>query len=131
MAAALIAPTGAVAADGGAATTIRLHGIVPTICRAQFSNAQATPNGSTVDLGTLSELCNNLGGYRVVLSHAAGLENGTITVDGRTFPLGVSGYTVITDATGPAVVQRSVSIDFGADAPMTLGVRIEPKGAIY
>jgi len=123
-------PAGHAAADG-TTTTIRLHGVVPTICRAQFSAGQALPNGPIFDLGTLSELCNNLGGYRLILSHAAGFQNATVTVDGLTRPLSSSGLTVLTDATGPALAQRSVSIDFGTDAPSNLRVRIEPKGMIY
>jgi hypothetical protein len=105
--------------------------VVPTICRAQFTAGAAQPDQSVVDLGVLTELCNNLGGYRVVLRHASDLTGGTVTVDGETKSLSSTGFTVITDAAGPAAVAKSVSIDFGSNAPGSIGVMIQPKGAVF
>ena len=124
-------PTGAAQAESN--TTIGIRGIVRTVCRVEFNQASAPVSGDTVDLGRMTQLCNNIDGYRVVMQHPAGLGGATVSIDGIEAPLSSGTETVLVDSTHPAFRTNDVRLHLaGADAgQLNLAFRIEPKGAVY
>ena len=129
---AALLPALAQAADGSESYGIRA--VARTKCRVQLEQGSAQVSGAgLVQLGAMNEACNNREGYRIVLTHAAGLTGGRVLLDGQEIPLSATGETVIVDADDAAFRSRDVAVDFGAGAsgPMTLSFRAEPKGPIY
>lgn len=111
---------------------IRISGIVPTICRVEFPSAPRSDAGA-IDLGTMSEFCNQPNGYRILLRHPAGLDGATLSVGGAQIPLSPSGETVVVDSNAPAIKQNAVALSFGDEAVelSSLSFRAEAKGATF
>lgn len=123
-------PVSAGTQANNAKTTIRIHGIVPVICRVQVSASLSSPNTEGVaNLGTADEFCNAPRGYRVIVRHPANLEGAALIRGGTRIPLSTGGETVITDSDQPNLHKVALSVDLG-DHPErfnTLGFRIEAK----
>ena len=113
-----------------ASTTIRLHAVVPVLCRVQLDAAPGLP----VAAG-LFQLCHPdvlspaPRGYRVVVQHSQDLEGAALISGGVRIPLSPSGETVLTDSFHPDLRRVELAADLG-DNPeefRSLGVRIEAK----
>lgn len=114
--------------------TFRIVGTVSTICQIEFQSQAVTPGNDVVELGQVSELCNNEDGYRVIMQHPAGLQNAKIEIHGAMVPLSAGSETVIVDANEPdeRIGQARLFLATGTatELPM-LSFRVEPKGPIY
>ncbi|MBU1385705.1 MAG: hypothetical protein KKG14_07230 [Alphaproteobacteria bacterium] len=126
----MLAATSA-AADG---VSVSIHGRVGTVCRVEVGGPPAPrfEVGET-RLGRMTELCNNVDGYRLVLSHPVGLQDAWMVVDGQRIPISpTSSTTVIVDSNGPAAREREVGIVLSsASDTLDLTLRAEAKGAIF
>lgn len=113
-----------------ASTTIRLHAVVPVLCRVQLDAAPGLPDeAGIVQLGHADEFCNAPRGYRVVVQHSQDLEGAALISGGVRIPLSPSGETVLTDSFHPDLRRVELAADLG-DNPeefRSLGVRIEAK----
>ncbi len=123
-----------VSADGGvgrsASTTIRLHAVVPVLCRVQLSAQMGVPDeDGIVQLGTAQEFCNAPRGYRVVVQHAPDLEGAALITGGQRIPLSPSGETILTDSAHPDLRTVTLAADLGETPERfrSMGVRIEAK----
>lgn len=113
------------AAQAGAASyTINITGYVPVICRVNAANTEVQP-GQNVDLGNLTEFCNNPTDYQVWVDYAPGITGETIYVDGNAIPLSASGSTMIDSSSTAASLVRSLSLS-GDDQPTSLSLRVVP-----
>jgi hypothetical protein len=111
-AASLLASSAAAStAPSQAAFTVELRGYVPVICRATLDASQAPSQAGVVSLGTLSEICNNPGGYQVWVDYSPQLASATLMVDGRSVPLSSSGSTMISASSGAAIAAHDLAID--------------------
>ncbi|MDY6922359.1 MAG: hypothetical protein SWI22_00170 [Pseudomonadota bacterium] len=113
---------------------IGIHGRVGTVCRVEVGGPPAPrfEIGET-RLGRMKELCNNVDGYRLVLSHPVGLQDAWIVVDGQRIPISsTSSTTVIVDSNSPAAREREVGIVLSSARPtLDLTLRAEAKGFIF
>jgi hypothetical protein len=112
---ALAAATASVAIAAPAEYELRLEGHVPVICRVSLDAGSAAASGAT-DLGRMTEFCNNAAGYDVWLTHAQGLSDAAIYVDGRKVALSASGQTLISHSATAASTAHQLRLDPGADA---------------
>ncbi len=115
-----------------ARSAFTMRGTVPTICRMDFDVpvARAAPDG-VIDLGPYTEQCNRRDGYRVVVSHAAGMQ-AAIELDGIVMPLSTGDNTVLVDVSLPGYrtgVAR-IMLSTGSIPPGDLSFRVEPKGSV-
>lgn len=131
-AAVLLTAAPSVAADS-ASTSIRVHGIVHTICDVQFDNQLGSPDeNGVVDFGRMTEFCNDGDGYTVVVQTPANLQGATLYVDGVPTPVDQSGTTVLVDSPSPVWRQRMVKLDLGANAQLqSISFHAQPKGMVY
>ncbi len=113
-------------------TRINIQGVVPTICRVEFSQPLGTVHGEAVNFGQMTQLCNNAEGYRVVMQHPAGL-TGAFLIDGVATPLSSGTETVLVDSNNPTYRMAGASIQLAAGSSQFASVsfRIEPKGMTY
>ncbi len=124
------APASAASNDSAVAINARVR----TVCTADFApygSAHLQPGINPV--GHMTELCNAIDGYRLVLDHPSGLIGAAVLVDGRRIPLqAASTRTVIVDSAHPGSVERELSLELStaADVP-ALAIYAEPKGAIF
>lgn len=116
-----------------ASTEIRISGVVPTICRVEFSRMAVSPDLRRIDLGQMSQTCNDGAGFKVTLSYGSGFENARFVTAGSQVLLGAAGQTVILDSLGPRWDQQAAAIELDQPVPqnLTVSVRIEPNGATY
>lgn len=128
-AAAIVMSTPAWAEPARLGFTIR--GVVRTICRVELAQTSATDDG--VLQAQMSELCNQMGGYRVVLQHREGLDNARIFFNGASIPLSGGTETVLVERSGPRDFVSQVSLDFSEVPPdmRTVSLRAEPRGMTY
>lgn len=94
---------------------LRLEGHVPVICRVNLENSAASTIQAT-ELGRMTEFCNSAAGYEVWLSHAQGLRDAAVYVDGQRIALSATGATLISRSATAASQARTVRLDPGADA---------------
>lgn len=120
-------------ASGG--SSLNISGRVPTVCEVGIASP-ALPqfNGGANNLGTLTELCNNVAGYTITLHHPEGLTDAWIDLGDRQVPISSTDtQTVIIDSNEPAYRERSVHLIL-AHAPsgtINLSLDAQPKGAIF
>lgn len=111
-------------------TVIRLHAVVPVLCRVQLNAEPGQPDeDGVVQLGFADEFCNAPRGYRVVVQHAQDLEGAALISGGVRIPLSPTGETVLTDSFHPDLRRVALAADLG-DHPedfRSLGVRIEAR----
>lgn len=107
--------------------SVRLHGWVPVVCRADVPDLHAEPDAdrSVRFVGTLEELCNGAG-YRVWLEHF-GAAQGVATVDNVPIALDPSGRTLISHSLRPGQRKRALILQFtGKAIPQTVAVHLQP-----
>lgn len=109
-----------------------IQGRVSTICRAEFISANAQSIGDEVDLGGISELCNNEEGYVVTLTHSPDLAGKTLLFDNRNIVLSAGGETVVYESNDADVREHHLALLTDQDpSGFNLGVRIMPRGQIF
>jgi len=129
---AVLATSGVAASAEPVSTAIQIRGVVPTICRVEFSQPAVASANGVVALGSMGQLCNQIGGYRVIMQHPSGMGAATVTIDGETVALSAGNETVLVDVDHPAERTSTVSINLAGQAlPGALSFRAEPKGATY
>lgn len=107
--------------------SVRLHGWVPVVCRADVPDLHAEPDAdrSVRFVGTLEELCNGAG-YRVWLEHFGAVQ-GVATVDNVPIALDPSGRTLISRSAQPEQRRRALVLRFdGNEAPESVAVHLQP-----
>lgn len=89
---------------------------VPVYCVVrQQSPGVATPDGAGVSLGQFREYCNAPNGYELVVRYAPGsLRGATLTAGLDSVVLNGSGEAVLSRASGPRVISRTVVATPGA-----------------
>lgn len=134
VAAVAITGTTPVAADV-VTSSIQIRGIVPTICNVRFGGAIANVEGNAINLGMMTQMCNDAAGYKVVLHTPAGLNNATFVYGTMRVPLSESGETVIIDTNSPNWSRTPAEIQLGGSEELpdnfALHIQAEPKGTIY
>jgi hypothetical protein len=114
---------GATGNQGG--FSLDLEGVVPVICKASVNAARAPAGAGHVDLGKLSEFCNNPGGYQVWVDYSPELANATLLVDGQSVPLSASGATMISGSSTAAVAVHDLALDLpDGGAQGSISVRV-------
>lgn len=133
----------AIAIGLGAATTpaaadvisseMRITGIVPTICNVRFGNMMSPTNSQVIDLGAMTQLCNDGAGYRIILRTPAGLSQATFVYGSNRIALSDSGETVIVDSNMPnfSVDHARIELNGAAQENFALSIEAQPKGMIY
>jgi hypothetical protein len=124
----------ALAQSHEATKSFGINAVVRTKCRVVVERASASLASSQMDVGEMVEGCNNMQGYRIVVSHAPNLQNAALVVEGERVPLSASGETVVSDSNQAAWRRRAVALDPGASQSAmlsTLSFRMEPKGPIF
>jgi len=131
---ALLASAAAASPVAADSVSIGITAHVRTICKVEVAAAAVSElqSGET-SLGRMTELCNNLEGYQLVLTHPAGLVDAWAVVDGVRVPISAAGTeTVIVDSNAPAYRERSLGIILPSGQPnLGLSLRAEAKGIIY
>jgi len=126
----MAAPLSAASQGGYVAINAR----VPTVCIVDvaFNNGLRLQAGLN-QLGRMVELCNNVEGYRLILSHPSGMTGAAILIDGRRIAIEPSATrTVILDASHPAYEQRQLAIELAGPADLaSMTMYAEPKGAVF
>ena len=122
------------AQPAAAGPVINIMGRVATVCRVSLAGGSPliTENGER-DLGRLTELCNNVDGYRLVLLHPAGLEDAAVIVDGERIAISPdSTRTVMVDSNHADYRDRNLTL-LVADNTLAVPINIEaqPKGMIF
>lgn len=113
--------------------SIQIFGRVPTICRVEIGGGfNPALTAGEHSLGQMTELCNNVDGYRLVLNHPAGLEGAWFVVDGQRVPLSGSTHTVVVDSMQPAYRESGIAIVLSEDVSnLQLSMSAEPKGMVF
>ena len=122
-------------ANAWARPSLTISGRVPTVCEVGISSPSLPQfNGGSNNLGTLTELCNNVDGYTVTLHHPEGLTDAWIDLGDRQVPISSRATeTVIVDNDEPAYRERPVRLIL-AQAPggtIRLSLDAQPKGTIF
>lgn len=122
------------AQPAAAGPVINIMGRVATVCRVSLAGGSpVVANNGERDLGRLTELCNNVDGYRLVLLHPAGLEDAAVMVDGERIPISPdSTRTIIVDSNHADYRDRNLTL-LVADNSLSVPINIEaqPKGLIF
>lgn len=126
----LVLPASAIAMERG---TFRLRATVKTVCRVEFSGLGGQVRDGAIDLGAMTRLCNDRGGYRLILQHAPGMAGTMFVIDGQAVPLSAGTETVLLDENHPVfkISSASLALRDGAGSIPSLSFRIEPKGQIF
>jgi hypothetical protein len=116
-----------------AGTSINIAGRVATICRVSLDQPATMVESGEQKLGRLTELCNNVEGYRLVLVHPTGLEDAFIVLDGERISISAgASRTVIVDSNQPAFRERELSLVLASGAePVAVIIEAQPKGMIF
>lgn len=120
-------------ASGG--PSLNISGRVPTVCEVGISSASLPQfNQGANNLGTLTELCNNVDGYTITLHHPEGLTDAWIDMGDRQVPISSADkQTVIIDSNAPAYRERPVRLIL-AQVPsgtISLSLDAQPKGTMF
>lgn len=122
------------AGQASAGPVINFMGRVPTVCRVSLAGTIAPDLGPGEQmLGRLTELCNNVEGYRLVLLHPSGLEDAFVVLDGARIPISANTTrTVIVDSNSPAYREHDLSLILAQDVgPVAVNIEAQPKGMIF
>lgn len=121
----------AVAAQDAA---VSINARARTICTVELGfGAPAKYEAGFNYLGQMTELCNNVEGYRLVLDHPQGMVGAAILLDGQRIEIAPSASrTVIVDSSQPAYQEREIGLELasGADS-LPMVIYAEPKGMIF
>ena len=66
-----------------ASTSFGVAVVVRTVCRVELNSTPTVVSPTEIDLGQMTELCNDGGGYSVTLNTPPGLTGGTVVIAGR------------------------------------------------
>lgn len=114
--------------------TIGINARARTICKVEVGAVMLpTFQAGENALGRMTELCNNVDGYRLILLHPAGLEDAFAVVDGVRVPISAAAtQTVIVDSTHAAFRERDLGIVLSStEGNLNLALRAEAKGMIF
>jgi len=103
---------------------IRITGYVPVICRADFM-PQAVAPAALMQLGTITEFCNDGYGYRITADYAAGGDPGMLVIDNVEVPLSPSGHAEIVHMDGPRAITQTVAYRPGATPITTISIALQ------
>jgi hypothetical protein len=107
-----LAPTAAFAATYS--FNLRLQ--VPVHCTVKQQSMGGAAMGKAFALGTFREYCNAPGGYQLVVNYAPGsLQGARIIAGSDEIVLDGSGRAVLSQATGPKIRERLISMAPGAN----------------
>lgn len=122
------------AEPAAAGPVINIMGRVATVCRVSLAGGGATTleQGEQM-LGRLTELCNNVDGYRLVLLHPAGLEDAFVVLDGKRIAISADATrTVIVDSNRPAYRERDITLVLAEGSePVAVNIEAQPKGMLF
>ena len=107
----------------GAVYSIGLEAVVPLTCRVEGPSVRAIGDGE-VDLGAITETCNNPRGYEVWADTDRDLGSATFYIDGAAIPISADGHTRIGDSDVPAKRSRMLKLDAAGHRLDTLSSRI-------
>lgn len=118
-----------------ASTSFGVAVVVRTVCRVELNSTPTVVSPTEIDLGQMTELCNDGGGYSVTLNTPPGLTGGTVVIAGEApTPIDPSGHTLIVDANTKVVLRhRDLRLELAAGSPPVIAVSVTawPKGPIY
>lgn len=122
-----------IAQPAAAGPSIDIVGRVATVCRVSLDGQAAMAEPGEQKLGRLTELCNNVEGYRLVLVHPIGLEDAVVVLDGERISISAdASRTVIVDSNQPAFRERELSLVLASGAePVAVNIEAQPKGMIF
>lgn len=122
------------AEPAAAGPAINIMGRVATVCRVSLTDGR-TPSFEPGEqmLGRLTELCNNVDGYRLVLLHPAGLEDAFVILDGERIPISSNATrTIIVDSSHPAYRERDLTLVLAQGVePVPVNIEAQPKGMVF
>lgn len=121
------------AEPAAAGPVINIMGRVATVCSVSLVGGAPLATEGEQMLGRLTELCNNVDGYRLVLLHPAGLEDAFVVLDGERIAISADATrTVIVDSNHAAYRERNLSLVLadGAD-PVAVNIEAQPKGMVF
>lgn len=108
--------------------TVEFSGVVPVVCRASVDATSVAPAAGTVNLGSLSEFCNNPAGYTVIADYSKSLVGARLIVDGQPVHFNASGSSVVTRSNLPAITSHAVSLELPKGvSSSSISFRIEPR----
>jgi hypothetical protein len=114
----------AAACPAQAATqVIRIQGYVPVVCHADLASL-SVPLGDIVQLGTITEFCNDGFGYQLLADYSPLSDPGALIIDGQVVPLGPSGHAVLAQMNGPRAITQSLAYQPGTTPITTLSIQI-------
>lgn len=122
------------AEPAAAGPVINIMGRVATVCRVSLTGGGVpTVEPGEQMLGRLTELCNNVDGYRLVLLHPAGLEDAFVILDGERIAISANTTrTVIVDSNQAAYRERDLRLMLADGAePVAVNIEAQPKGMIF
>ncbi len=121
------------AEPAAAGPVIDIMGRVATVCRVSLAGSATPVEPGEQMLGRLTELCNNVEGYRLVLLHPAGLEDAYIVLDGERIAIAADATrTVIVDSNRPAYRERDLALVLAEGAgTVVVNIEAQPKGMIF
>ena len=102
---------------------------VRTVASCQASLGQQVRAGSVIDFGELRELCSSGRGYRLVLTHPAGLGGARFVSGSKVVVLSYGSETVIADENGARRRSGPARIEFdrAPDRKAAFALAISPK----
>jgi len=121
------------AEPAAAGPVIDIMGRVATVCRVSLAGRATPVEPGEQMLGRLTELCNNVEGYRLVLLHPAGLEDAYVVLDGERIAIAADATrTVIVDSNRPAYRERDLALVLAEGAgAVVVNIEAQPKGMIF
>lgn len=121
------------AEPAAAGPVINIMGRVATVCRVSLAGGASAVEPGEQMLGRLTELCNNVDGYRLVLLHPAGLQDAFVVLDGQRIPIAADATrTVIVDSNRPAYRERDLTLVLAEGTePVAVNIEAQPKGMIF
>lgn len=121
------------AEPAAAGPVINIMGRVATVCRVSLAGGASTVEPGEQMLVRLTELCNNVEGYRLVLLHPAGLEDAFVVLDGERIAISADATrTVIVDSNRPAYRERDLTLVLAEGSePVAVNIEAQPKGMLF
>lgn len=119
--------SGQAVGEGGFALKAR----VGTACQASVAGNDTRRSGDRmVYKASVSERCNQPGGYQLVLHHPAGMHGAFAQSGDRRVDLNAAGTeTIVAESDMAGVVERELSVDYKADTgPIDFNVELRPNG---
>lgn len=119
-------------ADTPSEVGFSINGRVSTACRAELISGSVQATGDEIDLGGISEFCNNEEGYTVTLTHSPDLAGEALILDNASIVLSETGETTIFQSSQPDVREHRLALVTDQDpSSFNLAVHITPRGQIY